>query len=115
MSQIEQPKDTEKFGKDIFLLTKPPHSERAHICLKLIEQSKDPVIYLAGDGVYNLLGEIIDTLKIFEILPRGKIVVSKEDLEARGVPAKDMTIATADFYERLIEEMMKEDNRIFVF
>jgi sulfur relay protein TusB/DsrH len=70
---------------------------------------------LAGDGVYNLLGETINALKIFEILPREKIVVSKEDLEARGVLAEDNTIVTTYFYERLVEDMMKENNRIFVF
>jgi tRNA 2-thiouridine synthesizing protein B len=40
----------------IFLLTKTPQSERAKLCLRLLASSVDAVVYLAGDGVYNLLG-----------------------------------------------------------
>ena len=41
----------------IFLLTKTPNSERTKICLCLAASSVDAIVYLAGDGVYNLLGQ----------------------------------------------------------
>ena len=41
----------------VFLLTKTPNSERTKICLRLVASSVDAVVYLAGDGVYNLLGQ----------------------------------------------------------
>ena len=41
----------------VFLLTKTPNSERTKICLRLVASSVDAIVYLAGDGVYNLLGQ----------------------------------------------------------
>lgn len=41
----------------IILLTKTPQSERTRLCLRLLAGSANAVVYLAGDGVYNLLGQ----------------------------------------------------------
>ena len=65
---------------DIFLLTKPPFSPRSELCLKLAVRAGKARLYLAGDGVYHLLGGI-------EQLPECEIYACKEDLEARGIKA----------------------------
>ena len=93
---------------DIFLLTKPPQSDRTKLCLQLIEQSGNPVLYLAADGVYNLL----DAASLKE-LPLKRIVASKDDLEARSVQAGVQVIVPDNFYELLIGEMMSEGSRIY--
>jgi len=94
--------------KDIFLLTKPPQSDRGKLCLQLIEQSENPVLYLAADGVYNLL----DAASLKE-LPLKRILACKEDLQARGVQAGEQVIVSDNFYELLVGEMMSEGSRIY--
>jgi tRNA 2-thiouridine synthesizing protein B len=93
----------------VFILTKPPHSERAKLCIKLVERSKNAVLYLAGDGVYNLLDSSI------EALPTGSIYACKEDLDARGVQPGDPAISLVDFYEQLVEDMMIRSDKVFAF
>jgi len=95
--------------KDIFLLTKPPKSERTELCMRLIEQSGDPVLFLAGDGVYNLLDEVL-----MGEWP-GRILACKEDLEARGVQAGEGMWVPEDVYQLLVEEMVAEGSRIYSF
>lgn len=94
---------------DIFLLTRPPKSERAELCLRLMEHSGDPVLFLAGDGVYNLLDEALMGKW------HGRVLACKEDLEARGVQAGDRVAVPEDFYQLLVEEMMAEGSRIYTF
>jgi tRNA 2-thiouridine synthesizing protein B len=96
-------------NRDIFLLTKPPQSERAELCLRLMEHGDDPVLYLAGDGVYNLMDEALT-----EKWP-GRIMACNEDLEARGVQAGDGVAVPEDFYQLLVEEMVAEGSRIYSF
>jgi len=95
--------------KDIFLLTKPPKSERTELCLSLMEHSEDPVLYLAGDGVYNLLDEAL-----MREWP-GRIMACNEDLEARGLQAEEGVRVPEDFYQLLVEEMVAEGSRIYSF
>ena len=95
--------------KDIFLLTKPPKSERTELCLSLMEHSEDPVLYLAGDGVYNLLDEAL-----MREWP-GKVMACNEDLEARGLQAGEGVRVPEDFYQLLVEEMVAEGSRIYSF
>ena len=94
---------------DVFLLTKPPKSVRAKICLQLISRSESAILYLAGDGVYNLLDDA------FKALPKERIFACKDDLEARGVQSEVMATITIDFYERLLENIMLDGNRIYTF
>lgn len=75
--------DTKGPRVDIFLLTKPPFSERARFCLRLIAQSENAVLYL--------------------------------DLEARGVQAGDKTVVLFDFYERLVEDAMNKESKLYAF
>ena len=96
--------------KEIFLLTKPPHSDRTKLCLHLMELSEDGVLYLAGDGVYNVLEQTT-----IGALPRERILACKEDLEARGVPAGERAIAPENFYELLVQDMISEGSRIYTF
>ncbi len=96
--------------KEIFLLTKPPHSDRTKLCLHLLELSEDCVLYLAGDGVYNLLEEAA-----LGALPRDAILACKEDLEARGVPAGERSTVPEKFYELLVQDMISEGSRIYTF
>jgi len=95
---------------EIFLLTKPPHSERAKLCLRMTEQSKNAVLYLAGDGVYNLLD-----VASLRLLPTEKILARMEDLEARGLQAGEHATVSDDFYNLLIENMISNGSQIYTF
>jgi tRNA 2-thiouridine synthesizing protein B len=111
----------------IFLLTKTPQSERTKLCLRLLDKSQYAVVYLAGDGVYNLLGrdETGEAGRTGEtcpadralaaLVPRHNIIACREDLEARGVSADGKATVPADFYESLVEDMMREGSRIYTF
>ena len=107
--------------KHIFLLTKTPQSERARLCLQLAKQSKNAVLYLAGDGVYNLLAGVAGSCDApaqataLAAMPVDRIIASKEDLEARGVQAEDKAVVPDDFYGRLVDDMMQEGSRIYTF
>lgn len=93
--------DMEINEKIIIILTKPPHSERAKLCFRLIEGVKgSSILYLAGDGVFNLLSRSID------ILPKDCIFACKEYMNARGVRLENTAISLVDSYERLVENMM---------
>jgi tRNA 2-thiouridine synthesizing protein B len=94
---------------DIFLLTKPPNHDRARLCWKLIAQSKNPVLYLAGDGVYNLFCSAIKEIS------REKIFVCREDVEARGVQVNEGALVLSYFYEQMAEDIMDEKNQVFTF
>jgi len=96
-------------NRDIFLLTKPPQSERTELCLRLMEHSEDPVLYLAGDGVYNLLDEAL-----MREWP-GKVMACNEDMEARGLQAGEGLNVPEDFYQLLVEDMVVEGSRIYSF
>ena len=96
--------------KEILLLTKPPNSDRTRLCFQLMEHSENAVLYLAGDGIYNLL----DAASL-RALPKQSILVCKEDLEARGVQAEGMASVPENFYELLVEDMMLEGSRIYTF
>jgi tRNA 2-thiouridine synthesizing protein B len=95
-------------SKEIFLLTNPPHNERTKLALRLIEQSENPVLYLTGDGVYNLLESASPGA-----LPKAKIFACREDLEARGLHAGEGSIAPEDFYNLLVEDIVLESSRIY--
>lgn len=107
--QLVSGTDIKDSRMDIFLLTKPPCSDHARLCLRLIARSENAVLYLAGDGVYNLLE------KALEALPRDRVLACREDLEARGVQAGDNTTVPADFYERLVNDAMSKSSRIYTF
>ena len=96
--------------KEIFFLTKPHHSDRTKLCLHLMEHSKNAVLYLAGDGVYNLL-----EAASLGALPKDSILACKEDLEARGVQAEERATVPENFYELLVEDIISEDSRIYTF
>jgi tRNA 2-thiouridine synthesizing protein B len=96
--------------KEIFLLTEPPHSDRTRVCFQLMEHSGNAVLYLAGDGVYNLFE--VASLKV---LPKQSILVCKEDLEARGVRAEGAATVPENFYELLVKDIMLESSRIYTF
>jgi tRNA 2-thiouridine synthesizing protein B len=93
----------------VFLLTKPPHSERAKLCIQLMERSKNAVLYLAGDGVFNLLDPSV------EALPSDSIYACKEDMDARGVQQEDTVISLIEFYEQLVEDMMVRSDKVYAF
>lgn len=103
--------------RHIFLLTKTPQSERTRLCLQLATQSKNSVLYLAGDGVYNLLGGEVGSCEalVAAALPRDRILACKEDLEARGVQAEERITVPENFYELLVEDMISDGSRIYAF
>lgn len=96
--------------KEIFLLTKPPHSQRADLCRLLLERSKDAVLYLAGDGVYNLL-----EAPSLKFQPGVRVIACQEDLQARGIQAEEGATVTEDFYRLLVEDMDSDSSKIYVF
>ena len=109
MVNTEFLQDSQNLKVDVFLLTKPPESDRAKICLQLIERSKNAILYLAGDGVYNLLNGTL------EAMPKERIFVCKDDVEARGVQPEFITTMPTDFYEKLLEDLMSDGNKIYTF
>lgn len=98
----------------VFLLTKPPFSPRADLCLKLAARSGNAKIYLAGDGVYHLHAGI-------EEMPGCKVLACQEDLEARAIRNKEEAqdeekIAVPEnFYAALIEDLMEHCERAYTF
>ena len=106
----------------IFLLTKTQNSERTRLCLRLVtsSDSEDAVVYLAGDGVYNLLGqeEAGESRQAGQALASAlphRILACREDLEARGVSAEGKATVPVDFYGCLVDEMMREGSRVYSF
>jgi len=105
----------------IFLLTKTPQSERTRLCLRLVAGSEDAVVYLAGDGVYNLLGQAEGGeayqagQDLAMLVASDRIIACREDLEARGVSAEGKATVPADFYECLVDDMMREGSRVYSF
>ena len=93
----------------VFLLTKPPNSERAKLCIQLVKRSKEAVLYLAGDGVFNLLDPSVG------VLPPDRIYACKEDIDARGVQPENTTMLLVDFYEQLVKDMMLRSDKIYAF
>jgi tRNA 2-thiouridine synthesizing protein B len=94
---------------DVYLLTKPPGSERSELCMKLLARSQRSKLYLVGDGVYHLL----DGGGVFP--PSCEVRACKEDVAARGVVARIRAEVTEEFYEILVEDMMEGDGRFFTF
>lgn len=109
MKQSTQLPRTRNSTMDIFLLTKSPGHDRAILCWNLIAQSESAVLYLAGDGVYNLF------CSATKDLPRDKILVCREDIEARGVQVEERAIVLIDFYEQMVKDVMDEKNQVFTF
>ena len=95
---------------EIFILTKPPHSDRTKLCLHLMGLSENAALYLAGDGVYNLLEAAFP-----QGSPKKRVLACKEDLEARGVQAGEGVIVPENFYELLVADMFSECSRIYSF
>jgi hypothetical protein len=92
---------------DLFLLSKPPGSIRAELCFKLMERSDNPVIYLVGDGVFHLIGT--------QQIPAVRIITSKDDASARGVPVKAGAYGQDEFYHRLVHEIMETSDHVYSF
>lgn len=118
----------------VFLLTKSPQSERTRLCLQLIARSPDAVIYLAGDAVYSLLGDgeslangsgpdsqanrssqSGQALTAATSVPAHRIFACMEDLQARGVCPDGKAVVLDDFYDRLVEDIMKDGSRVYSF
>lgn len=93
---------------DVFLLTKPPFSPGSELCLKLAARSGKARLYLAGDGVYHLLGGI-------EELPECEVYACKEDLEARAITAGNKVTVPDDFYSDFIEDIMEHCRHEYTF
>ena len=74
-----------------------------------MERSRNTVLYLVGDGVFNLLDPSI------EALPTDSIYACKEDMDARGVQPEDTAISLVEFYEQLIEDMMEQSDKVYAF
>jgi len=98
----------EEAQRMLFLLTKPPQSERTNLCIGLIEQARNAALYLAGDGVYNLIGGSV------EALPHCEVFACREDMEARGVRSEVTAISQDQFYSQWVEELMAEGTRVCV-
>ena len=109
VSYIKSLQDPGNSERDIFLLTKPPYNDRTRLCFKMIERSGDAILYLVGDGVYNLMSKSI------EILPRERVFACREDMDARGIQAREKATILADFYQHFAEDIMGLRRRIYTF
>ena len=102
-------------------MTKTPHSERTRLCLRLVAGSEDAVVYLAGDGVYNLLSraEAVEAGQagqdLVTLVASNRILACREDLEARGISAEGKATIPTDFYECLVDDMMREGSQVNSF
>jgi tRNA 2-thiouridine synthesizing protein B len=74
-----------------------------------MECSKEAKLYLAGDGVYHMLG--ISDLPTTAM----GIFACKEDILARGIPIRDEIMMPDDFYGQLAKDMMEDSDRVYVF
>ncbi|RQW78117.1 MAG: hypothetical protein EHM14_12820 [Methanothrix sp.] len=112
--QETESRNAEDSKRHIFLLTKPPGSERTKLCLRLVERTEDAVLYLAGDGVFNLLGDSLDVLAATMQSPV-RIYACREDMQARGVKSAGKATVLDDFYDRMVADMMDERNKAYSF
>jgi sulfur transfer complex TusBCD TusB component (DsrH family) len=48
-------------------------------------------------------------------IQKERVLVCREDLEARGLQAEDRAIVPVDFYEQMVKFIMNERNRTFTF
>lgn len=94
---------------DLFLLTKPPGHPRTDLCLQLMTRAKNPRLYLAGDGVYNLLS------LPGHLSQRQRVVACQEDVLARGLGRGQGTTDGEDFYRELVDAMLGDQVKMFVF
>jgi sulfur relay protein TusB/DsrH len=105
MGGIEPTSDSGPLGREVFLLTKPSHSERTNMCLRLVESSRNAILYLAGDGVHNLPGTSL------KALPKDRIFACKEDTLARGIQMEEKAVLLTDFHERLVIDLLLEGSQ----
>jgi len=106
---IKSNQDLKDAKKEIYILTKPPHNDRTKLCIKMIENSMNAILYLAGDGVYNLMSSSI------EILPMERIFACKEDMDARGIQARKKATVLVGFYKNLVEDVMGSSDKVYTF
>ncbi len=93
----------------VFLLTKPPQSERSKLCLDLLARSERSRLYLAGDGVYHLQDKV-------PAFPQScEVRACKEDVAARGIVPRKRAEVLEEFYERLVEDVMEGEGNLFTF
>ena len=108
IESLRDPGNSEK-KREIFLLTKPPYNDRTRLCFKMIGRSENAILYLMGDGVYNLMS------KSLEILPKEKIFACKEDMDARGIQAKEKVTILVYFHEHFVEDIMGLSRHVYTF
>jgi sulfur transfer complex TusBCD TusB component (DsrH family) len=49
------------------------------------------------------------------LVARNRIIACREDLEARGISAEGKATVPADFYECLVDDMMREGSQVYSF
>jgi tRNA 2-thiouridine synthesizing protein B len=113
--QEAESRNADGLKRHIFLLTKPPGSERTKLCLRLMERTNAAVLYLAGDGVFNLLGDSLDVLAAAAVQSPVRIYACREDMQARGLKSAGKATVLDDFYDRLVADMMDDENRVYSF
>lgn len=87
----------------VFILTKPPGSPRAELCLRML--SRNSRLYLLGDGVYNILTGSLDGAE-------GEIFAFTQDLRERGVSAAG--IKEINDYSVIVDDIMNAES-VFAF
>lgn len=87
----------------VFILTKPPGSPRAELCLKMLGRRFR--LYLIGDGVYNILTGRLDGVA-------GDVFAFAQDLRERGVSSAG--VKELDDYGIMVDDIMNADS-VFAF
>ncbi|HOK58401.1 DsrH/TusB family sulfur metabolism protein [Methanothrix sp.] len=87
----------------VFILTKPPGSPRAELCLRMLGGNFR--LYLLGDGVYNILTGRLGGVA-------GDVFAFTQDLRERGVSPAG--IKEIDDYSVMVDDIMSAES-VFAF
>lgn len=94
--------------KIAFIVLKSPHEQDPTHLFKRLADRDDSTAILLEDGVYQaLLGPAADRLG----KTAHEVLVSREDMEARGYSASDLRLGKAAEYSDIIDCIMERTER----
>jgi sulfur relay protein TusB/DsrH len=103
-----------------FIITKTPHEEGFNSFIKLLNISKEQGtinLYLIGNGVYGATHGHPHAELIHNLALKHPVMVSEEDLLARGITSKNLIKGVKLFrdYGDFVEEIMEEMDQVLSF
>ena len=94
--------------KTAFLVLKSPQELDPTHMVKRLADKADASIILVEDGVYQALNEIAAKKLLGTVR---EVLVSKEDMEARGFSPSDLKIGKAVDYPEIVDCIMERTER----